>query len=112
MLVILMDNTVAILLSFLFIFITIGLCALLLFFIRRNVKQMKEEHEIIVENAVTRRYMESNIKQYIKKVDRFGALTLMYVDIDGFGDLNEVFGVETCNQILKEMAARILRIIP
>ena len=56
--------------------------------------------------------MEDSIKQYIKKVDRFGALTLMYVDIDGFGDLNEVFGRETCDQILKEMASRLLRMLP
>lgn len=108
----LMDNGAAILLTFLFILITIGLSVLFLFLIRRNINRAKEEHEVIVENAVTKRYMEDSIRQYIKKVDRFGALTLMYVDIDGFGDLNEVFGHEACDQILKEMAARLLRILP
>lgn len=108
----LMDNGAAILLTFLFILITIGLSVLFLFLIRRNINRAKEEHEVIVENAVTKRYMEDSIRQYIKKVDRFGALTLMYVDIDGFGDLNEVFGHEACDQILKETAARLLRILP
>ncbi len=108
----LMDNGAAILLSLVFILLTVGLSVLFFFLIKRNIKKEKEEREVIVENAVTKRYMEDSIKQYIKKVDRFGALTLMYVDIDGFGDLNEVFGREACDQILKEMASRILRALP
>lgn len=108
----LMNNGAAILLSVVFILLTLGLSVLFLFLIRRNIKKEKEEHEVIVDNAVTKRYMEDSVKQYIKKVDRFGALTLMYVDIDGFGDLNEVFGQETCNQLLKEMATRLLRVLP
>lgn len=107
-----MDSGAAILLTFIFVLLTIGMGVLLFFLIRRNFRREKEEHEVIIENAVTKRYMEDSIKQYIKKVDRFGALTLMYVDIDGFGDLNEVFGKEACDQVLKEMAARILRVIP
>ena len=108
----LLNNGAAILLTFVFIFITIGLSALILFLIKKDIRRQREESEIIVENAVTRRAMETSIAQYIKKVDRFGALTLMYVDIDGFADLNEVFGHETCDQILKEMASRILRVLP
>ncbi len=108
----LMDNGAAILLSVLFVLITIGLSVLFLFLIRHNMKRQKEEHEVIVDNAITKRAMEDSIRQYIKKVDRFGALTLIYVDIDSFGDLNEVFGKETCDQILKEMAARMLRVLP
>ena len=108
----LMDDGAAILLTCLFVLLTIGLAALIFFLIRRNIRVAKEEHEVIIENAVTRRYMEESIKSYIKKVDRFGALSLMYIDLDSFGDLNEVFGTEACDQILKEMAARILRVIP
>lgn len=108
----LMNNGAAILLSIVFILLTLGFSVLFLFLIRRNIKKEKEEHEVIVDNAVTKRYMEDSVKQYIKKVDRFGALTLMYVDIDGFGDLNEVFGQETCNQLLKEIATRLLRVLP
>ncbi len=107
-----MDNGAAVLLTFVFVLLMIGFSALFLFLIRRNIKKEKEEAEIIVDNAVTKRYMEDSIKQYIKKVDRFGALSLMYVDIDGFSDLNEVFGREACDQILKEVATRLLRVIP
>ncbi len=107
-----LDDGAAILLTFVFLLITILLGVLLAFLIRRNLKKEKEESSVIVENAITKKAMVEQINQYIKKVDRFGALTLMYIDIDGFSDLNEVFGQETCDQILKEMATRILRILP
>ncbi|MGM9970113.1 MAG: EAL domain-containing protein [Anaeroplasma sp.] len=107
-----MNDGAAILLTFVALFITIGLGALFLFLIKRNMNKEKEESEVIVENAITKKAMEASIRSYIKKVDRFGAMTLMYVDVDGFGDLNEVFGREACDQILKEMATRILRALP
>ena len=106
------DDGAAILLTFVALIVVIGLSAIFLLLIKRNLRIEREAHEVIVENAITRNQMISSINQYIKKVDRFGALTLMYIDIDGFADLNEVFGEETCNQILKEMASRILRILP
>ena len=107
-----MDDGAAILLTFVALAVVILLSVLFFFLIKRNLRIERESHEIIVENAITRNQMISAIEQYIKKVDRFGALTLMYIDIDGFADLNEVFGEDTCDQILKEMATRILRILP
>ena len=86
--------------------------ALFLYLVRRNILKDKEASEVIVENAITKKAMEDAIKGYIKRVDKFGAFTLMYVDIDGFGDLNEVFGRDTCDQLLKEVAQRILRVLP
>ena len=107
-----MPNGLAILLTIVAILVTIGLGVLFFFLIRRNVRIIKEENDVIVESAITKKQMEDSIRQYIKKVDRFGALTLLYIDVDGFSDLNEVFGIEACDQILKEMAARILRTLP
>lgn len=102
----------AIVLTFIAILVTLGLGAGLFFLIKRNVEREREESEVIIEDAVTKKAMEESIRQYIKKVDRFGAMTLMYIDIDGFADLNEVFGREACDLMLKEMAQRILRVIP
>lgn len=103
---------IAILLMFVALIVTIGLGFLFFWLIKRNMEKEKEESEVIVEDAVTKKQMEDSIVQYIKKVDRFGALTLLYVDIDGFADLNEVFGREACDQILKEAATRIIRVLP
>ena len=101
-----------ILVMFVAILVTIGLGLLLLWLIRRNINKEKEASQVIVENAVTKKGMEESISGYIKKVDKFGALSLMYVDIDGFGDLNEIFGKDACDQLLKEVANRILRVLP
>ena len=106
------NDGLAIVIMLIAVLVTIGLGVLMFFLIKRNVMKEKEEHDVIVENAITQRAMVDSIKQFIKKVDRFGAMTLYYIDIDGFGDLNEVFGTEACDQILKEIAARILRVLP
>ncbi len=106
------NDGLAIVIMLIAVLVTIGLGVLIFFLIKRNIIKEREEHDVIVENAITQRAMVDSIKQYIKKVDRFGALTLYYIDIDGFGDLNDVFGAEACDQILKEIAARILRVLP
>lgn len=106
------SDGVAMVLMFVALLVTGGLAFLFLWLIRRNIRKEKEESEVIVEDAVTRRAMEDSVRNYIKKVDRFGAMTLMYVDIDGFADLNEVFGHDACDLMLKEIANRILRVIP
>ena len=101
-----------ILLLFVALIVTIGVSLLFLWLIRRNINKEKEASQVIVEDAVTKKAMEESISGYIKKVDKFGALSLMYVDIDGFGDLNEIFGRDACDQLLKEVANRILRVLP
>jgi diguanylate cyclase (GGDEF)-like protein len=106
------DDSSAVLLTIVFVLLTILLGALIFILIKRNIIREKEERDIIVENAVAKRTMVESIKSYIKKIDRFGVFTLMSVDIDGFGDLNEVFGEKTCDQILRELAARVLRVLP
>ena len=102
----------AIAITFTAIVITLALGAGCFFLIRRNIMKEKEASQVIVESAVTKKAMDESINGYIKKVDRFGAFTLFYVDIDGFGDLNEVFGHDACDQLLKEVANRIIRILP
>ena len=107
-----METGPAIVLTFVAILVTLGLSAGCFFLIRRNIRKEREASQIIVENAVTKKAMEESIKGYIKKIDRFGAFTLLYIDIDGFGDLNEVFGHDACDQLLKEVANRIIRVLP
>ena len=107
-----METGPAIVLTFVAILVTLGLSAGCFFLIRRNIRKEREASQIIVENAVTKKAMEESIRGYIKKIDRFGAFTLLYIDIDGFGDLNEVFGHDACDQLLKEVANRIIRVLP
>lgn len=107
-----MNDGSAILLTCLALLFTLLLGYLMYRVIKRNNKLAQEEKEVITENAVTKRSMIQSIKYYIKKVDKFGAFALISIDLDGFGDLNEIFGRKACDQILKEMAGRIVRILP
>ena len=102
----------AIVITFAVLIVTAGLGVLFFFLIKRNINKEKEASQVIVENAITKKAMEESIRGYIKKVDRFGAMALLYVDIDGFGDLNEIFGHDACDDILKEIANRVLRVLP
>ena len=107
-----MDDSIAILLTFVALGIIILLGIIFYFLIKRNIKKDKEAHDVIIDEALSKKQMESSIKSYIKKIDKFGALTLLYVDIDGFTEISEIFGKETCDELLKEVAGRLLRVIP
>lgn len=105
------DGT-SILITCIVLAVTILLGVGAIFLIRKNLKHFKEEDDIIVENAITTSQMENSIRKHIKRVGNFGAATLIYVDIDSFHDLNELFGTKACDEILREMATRILRVLP
>lgn len=80
--------------------------------IKKNLKHFKEEDDIIVENAIPSSQMLQSIQKHIKRVGTFGAATLIYVDLDSFHDLNSLFGPKACDEILREVATRILRVLP
>lgn len=107
-----MDNGASILITCIVVVLTIGLGILIYIAIRKNLKHFKEEDEIIVENAVTKSQMIQSVQKHIKKVGNFGAATFLYIDIDSFHDLNDLFGTKACDEILKEMAVRILKVLP
>ena len=107
-----MEDGVAILLTFVALIVTIGIGFLIFLLIKRNIAREKEESEIIAEDALSKRQMVDSINNYIKKVDKFGAFALIYVDLDSFGELNEMFDTVTCDNILKEVALRMLRVLP
>lgn len=107
-----MNDGSAILLTMIVLVFTIIFGYIMYRFIKRNNKLAQEEKEVITDNVVTKRSMIQSIKYYIKKVDKFGAFALISVSLDGFGDLVEIFGKKSCDQILKEMAGRIVRILP
>lgn len=108
----LVDDATSVLLTAIFLLIMGALGVGIYFAIKKNLKHFKEEDDIIVENALTKSAMIQSINRHIKRVGNFGAATLMYIDIDSFHDLNELFGEKACDAILKEMANRIIRVLP
>jgi preprotein translocase subunit YajC len=63
-----MDDGAAILLTFVALAVIIILSVIFFFLIKRNLRLEREEHEIIVENAITRNQMISAVEQYIKRL--------------------------------------------
>ena len=106
------DGPTSVLLSTIVVVLTVLIGIGVWFAIRKNIRHFKEEDDIIVENAITTSQMLQSINKHIKRVGNFGALTLMYVDIDSFHDLNDLFGPKACDAILREVATRIIRVLP
>lgn len=84
----------------------------LLWRIRVNRRKLREESENILDETMTRNSIRTSIEKYIDKVGIYGACAIMYVDIDGFGDLNDLLGEITCDDLLREIALRILKVLP
>ena len=106
------DPGVALLLTLVAIAITVGLGFVFAYFIKRNVEHFKEEDEVIADNVVPKTQLIKEINKYIKKIGSFGAATLIYLDIDDFTDINEIFGRKAGDEILRNVAVRILRTLP
>ena len=106
------DPGVTILLTCIFVLATIGIGVLLAFLIKKNVEHFKEEDDVIADNVLPKTQLVKDINKYIKKIGSFGAATLIYIDIDDFTDINEIFGTKAGDEILRNVAVRILRSLP
>lgn len=82
------------------------------FLIKYNYKKFHEESDNLTEQTITKAEMDKSISNYIKKVGRFGEFTLIYIDIDNFTSMNDVFGREQCQEFLTEIAGRIAKRFP
>ncbi len=103
---------VALLLTCVAVILTVGLGLLFAYFIKRNVEHFKEEDEVIADNVVPKTQLIKEINKYIKKIGSFGAATLIYLDIDDFTDINEIFGQKAGDEVLRNVAIRILKCLP
>lgn len=102
----------AIVVMILVVFGIIALSVLTFFLIKYNVKRFKEENDILNDKTLSKNEMNKSISSYIKKVGRFGDFTLIYIDIDNFTSLNEIFGKEQCDEFLQEISQRFSKRLP
>lgn len=94
------------------IVVSIGLIVLLFFLIRHNIKRYKEESDVILNEAYSKTQMKRTINKYIHKVGAYGACSFLYVDLDSFTDLNDLLGRKACDEILRQVALKIVRVLP
>ncbi|MGM9972175.1 MAG: EAL domain-containing protein [Anaeroplasmataceae bacterium] len=94
------------------IVVVILISVLIFFLIKYNVKRFKEENEVLNDKTISKNDMNKAIASYIKKVGKFGDFTLIYIDIDNFTNINEIFGREQCDEFLQELAHRFSKRLP
>ena len=82
------------------------------FLIKYNYKKFHEESDNLTEQTITKAEMDKAISNYIKKVGRFGEFTLIYLDIDNFTSMNDIFGREQCQEFLTEIVSRFVKRFP
>lgn len=98
--------------TILIVLATIALGVILYLLILYNNKKYKEENDVLNDKTLSKNEMNKSISSYIKKVGRFGDFTLIYLDIDNFTNLNEIFGREQCDEFLQEISNRISKRLP
>lgn len=80
--------------------------------IRYNSRRFKEESSVILNESLSKTDIKRTVTKYLNKVGAYGACSLLYCDLDGFTNLNEMLGRKACDEILKEVALKILRALP
>ncbi|MDE7161482.1 MAG: bifunctional diguanylate cyclase/phosphodiesterase [Anaeroplasmataceae bacterium] len=75
-------------------------------------KYFKDKNNSIHERAIPKAQILKHINKHIRRVGNFGTATLILVDIDGFRNLIEMYGEDICNKVLKEVASKLVVLLP
>ncbi|VEU83323.1 bifunctional diguanylate cyclase/phosphodiesterase [Acholeplasma hippikon] len=86
------------------------------YFIARKVifeiKSAKDEKSLLIDGILTRSDINSVITSYITRIAKGTTFSLIYIDLDKFGDLSEAFGEKESKNILENIAKRIKKLLP
>ncbi len=107
-----LSDSVIVLFSIIALIITLLLSYLFYRLIKANLIKLKEEAESLTESTLSKIEMRESIEYYIGKIGGFGVFSLLFFDIDNFTALNDLFGKEKCDNILAELANRIVKTLP
>jgi len=108
----LVSGSSALMVTLIAVLAVILLGILFFFLIKYNYRKFHEESDNLTEQTITKAEMDKAISNYIKKVGRFGEFTLIYLDIDNFTSMNDIFGREQCQEFLTEIAQRFVKRFP
>lgn len=75
-----------------------------------NERKYKEEKNVLSATLITKNNFKQMANAYINHVGAFGSFAMMLFDIDDFSGLNETYGTERCDMILKTFAERISKV--
>ena len=106
------SSSASIFFTMVFVLVTLGVGFLIYKIVMREHYRYKEESKVLVEGLISKADMHNEINNYINRIGLDGFFCLMYIDIDKFGEINDIFGVSQANLILEELATMILKNLP
>lgn len=78
----------------------------------KDAKKNREEKTLLIDGIITKSEMNSIIATYMNRMGEGANFSLIYLDLDKFGDLVMAFGNKEAGQILKNVAEKIKRVLP
>lgn len=78
----------------------------------KEAKKVREEKGLLIEGIITKSEMNSIIGMYMNRMGEGANFSLIYLDLDKFGDLVMAFGKKEADQILRTVAQKIKAISP
>lgn len=78
----------------------------------KEFKTQKDEKTLLIDGIVTKADIHSTITSYMSRISKDTKFSLIYLDLDKFGDLNEAFGDKEAKNILENIAKRLKKVLP
>lgn len=107
-----MNDGLQIVLTIVVVLALVGVTYFLARIVIKEIIVNRQERSLHIEGLLTKSEMNGVINAYISRIQPGTSFSLIYVDLDKFGDLNEVFGQKEGNIILENIAKRIKKILP
>jgi len=107
-----MSDQLTIILSIIALLITIAAIYFLAISFFNERKKIREEKTLAMEGVLSRSEMTSLITSYMARVGKEGQFSLVYVDLDKFGDFVNAFGQAESEKILEKIVKNMEMVIP
>lgn len=92
-----------------------GLITVTYFLIKKvlsDARKHREEKNLLIDGIISKSEMNSIIAMYMNRMGENANFSLLYVDLDKFGDLVMAFGNKEADLILKAVAEKIKKTLP
>ncbi len=107
-----MSDQLTIILSIIALLITLAAIYFLAISFFNERKKLKEEKTLAMEGVLSRSEMTSLVTSYMARVGQEGQFSLVYVDLDKFGDFVNAFGQAESEKILEKIVKNMEMVIP
>ncbi len=102
-------TTGAIVLSIVALIVSGVLIFLLIKGVKRQTFILEEDRSVLLETMLSKPRMREAINNYATRLGNYGTFSLFYIKIDDYESLLNVVGEDACNQVIRNIAERLVR---